>query len=239
MNHQFLAILASAMMIMHPLLASAGAPPRLIPKNSVTLLATGLVVDKEIPAPSGMLMACEGECVIEADGLQLVGADKTVFSLEEGSTRYLVTITKGELGFALRADAKAIAFKTPFQDPGDQSSYLVPASSDEVFKGTLRIDEQKQNAILAMDKGTLKVVAIDGQKLAHAGSAIFLPRHPQPGESGLGFGSAHREAQAAFSGTGLAVGAGALGILAATGLALAGGGGGGGGGGGSKEVSPK
>lgn len=234
MLQQFLAFLVSTILILHPLLVAAGSPPILIPENSVTLLATGLVVDQEIPVPSGMLMACTGDCVVEAEGLQLVGADKTVFSLEEGSTRFLVTIMEGELAFALRADAKPLAFKTPFQDPADNNNYLIPASSDEVFKGTLRIDEQKQKAILVVDKGSLKLLAIDGQRIVHAGNAIFLPRHPPAGKSLLTFASAPHEEQASFSG--LAVGAGALAILVATGAALAGGGGGGDGG---SETSPK
>jgi hypothetical protein len=236
MLQHLLAFLISVMLIMQPLLAVAGSSPMLIPTNPVTLLATGLVVDKEIPAPSGMLMACTGECVVEADGLQLIGADKTVFSLEEGSTRYLVTIMDGELDFALRSDAKPLAIKTPFQDPADTNRYLIPASSDEVLRGTLQIDNQKGDAILAMRKGSLKLVAIDGQKLVHAGNAIFLPRHPAPGENSLSFASASHEAETSFSG--LAVGAGALAILAVTGMALAGGGGGGGGGGGSSPASP-
>jgi len=236
MLQQFLTFMVSVMLIMHPLLAAAGSPPVLIPKNSVTLLATGIVFDKEIPAPSGMLMACTGECVIEADGLQLIGADKTVFALEEGNTRYLVTIMAGELGFSLRADAKPLAFRTPFRDPEDTNSYLIPASSDELFRGTLQIDAQNQKAILSMNKGSLKLVAIDGQKVVHSGDAVFLPQHTPVGSSSLTFASAPREAEASFSG--LAVGAGALAILAVTGMALASGGGGGGGGGGGSEASP-
>lgn len=227
MLKQILAFLIPVMLIMHPLLGVAGSTPMLIPKNSVTLLASGLVVDKEMPAPSGMLMACTGECVVEADGLQLIGADKTVFSLEEGSTRYLVTIMEGELGFALRPEAKPLAFKTPFQDPADTNCYLIPASSDDVFKGTLKIDNERGNAILAMRKGDLKLVAINGQQVVRAGNAIFLPRLPATGEYGLAYASAPRGADASFSA--LAVGAGALAILTVTGMALAGGGGGGGG----------
>ena len=236
MIQQLLASMVSVMLIMQPLLAEAGSAPRLIPKDSVTLLASGVVVDKEIPAPSGMLMACTGECVIEADGLQLIGADKTVFSLEEGSTRFLVTIMDGKLDFALRADAKPLAFKTPFQDPEDNNNYLVPASADDVFRGSLLIDNLNGNAILDMNKGSLKHVAIDGQRVVHAGNAIFLPKHPPVGGDALSFASAPRAAETSFSG--LAVRAGALAILAATGAALAGGGGGGGGGGGSSsEIS--
>ncbi len=231
-------LFVAAMLVCPPLQAGAGSAPRLIPQNSVTLLATGLVVDKEIPAPSGMLLACTGECVVEADGLQLVGADKTVFALEEGNTRFLVTIVEGKLDFSLHADAKRLAFKTPFQDPEDNNTYLVPASSDEVFKGSLLVDSQKDKAILDMTKGSLKLVAIDGQKVVHAGNAIFLPTHTSAEGGALSLASSSSGSGVEFSGTGLAVGAGALGILAATGLAL-GGGGGGGGGGSSSETSPK
>lgn len=235
--HKAFTFLVAAMLICPPLPASAGSAPRLIPKTSVTLLATGLVVDKEIPAPSGMLLACSGECVVEADGLQLIGADKTVFALEEGNTRFLVTIMEGKLDFSLHADAKRLAFMTPFQDPADSNTYLVPASSDEVFRGSLLIDSQNDKAILDMTQGSLKLVAIDGQKVVHAGNAIFLPTHSPAGANWLSLASKSSGSGTEFSGAGLAVGAGALGILAATGMALAGGGGGGGGS--SKENSPK
>lgn len=226
------------MLVMQPLLAEAGSAPRLIPTDSVTLMASGVVVDKEIPAPSGMLMACSGECVIEADGLQLIGADRTVFALEEGSTRFLITLMEGKLDFALQADAKPLAVKTPFQDPDDSNAYLVQASSDDVFKGSLLVDDTNGKTILDMAKGDIKLVAIDGQKVVRAGSAIYLPSHPTAMAYELNFASASSGSEAEFSGTGLAVGAGALAILAATGMALAGGGGGGGGGGSSGEASP-
>ncbi len=231
--------LVAAMLICPPLPAGAGSAPRLIPQKPVTLLATGLVVDKEIPAPSGMLLACSGECIVEADGLQLVGADQTVFALEEGSTRFLVTIMEGKLDFSLHADAKPMAFKTPYQDPEDSNTYLVQASSDDVFRGSLMIDTQNDKAMLNMTKGSLKLVAIDGQKVVHAGNAIFLPTHTPDGVGTLTLASGSGGSEAKFSGAGLAVGAGALAILAATGMALGSGGGGGGGGGDSKETSPK
>lgn len=226
--------LVATLLVLHPVSSAAGPTARLIPKNQVTLLASGIVVDEEIPAPSGMLLACDGECVVEADGLQLVGADQTVFALEEGSTRYLVTIMEGRLDFALRADAKPMAFTTPFHDPEDTSSYLVPASSDDVFRGSLVVDGKKGKAVLGMTQGSLKLVAIDGQQVVHAGTPVFLPGHSSSKGVPMTFSTLSKDVGAEFSGTGLAVGAGALGILAATGMALAGGGGGGGG-----ETSPK
>ncbi len=238
MIRQFLASLVSAMLVMQPLLTEAGSAPRLIPTDSVTLVASGVVVDKEIPVPSGMLMACAGECVIEADGLQLIGADRAVFALEEGSTRFLVTIMEGRLDFALQADAKPLAVKTPLQDPDDSSTYLVPASSDDVFKGSLMVDGKNGKATLNMAKGNIKLVAIAGQKIVRAGNAIFLLSHPTEMAYELSFASGSSGSEAEFSGAGLAVGAGALAILAATGIALGGGGGGGGGGGSSGETSP-
>lgn len=39
------------MLVMHPLLTEAGSVPRLIPTDSVTLVASGVVVDKGSPSP--------------------------------------------------------------------------------------------------------------------------------------------------------------------------------------------
>ena len=62
-------LLAAALFCL-PLNTQAGAGPRLVPKGTVTLLESGTSVDQEIPAPAGMLMACKGQCYVEAGGMQ-------------------------------------------------------------------------------------------------------------------------------------------------------------------------
>lgn len=167
--HKIAMLLASTLLIAQPLFAGSG--PMLVPQGSVKLLESGAVVDKEMPAPAGMMMACNGQCYIEANGLQLMGADKTVFAVHEDASRFSVMVQKGNVEFSLSAAAKPVEFKTPF-DTLDARPYMVPASSDSVIRGNLQVTDDK--AVLTLSQGTLELTNSDGQRLLHAGNAIVL-----------------------------------------------------------------
>ena len=167
--HKIAMFLASALLLAQPLFAGSG--PMLVPQGSVKLLDSGTVVDKEMPAPAGMLMACNGQCYIEANGLQLMGSDKTVFAVHEDASRFSVMVQKGSVDFSLSAQAKPVEFKTPF-DTLDAKPYMVPASSDSVIRGNLQVTDDK--AILTLTEGALELTNSEGQRLLHAGNAIVL-----------------------------------------------------------------
>lgn len=159
--------LATAILVAQPLMAA----PRLVPQGSVKMVESGIVVDKEMPVPAGMLMACTGQCYIEANGLQLMGSDKTVFAVHEEAKQFSVLVQEGSVDFALRADTKPVEFKTPF-DNMTAKPYLIPASTDSVVRGNLQVSGDK--AVLTMTQGSLELTNAEGQKLIHAGSAIVL-----------------------------------------------------------------
>jgi hypothetical protein len=162
-----------------PLTASCGAAPRLIPHGSVTLLDSGTVVDKEIPAPAGMLMACKGQCYIEGHGVQLMGADKTIFAVHEDETLFNVMVQQGSLDFALAADATPLRFQTPF-DSLTARPHLIPVSSESVVRGTLQVTEHR--AVLSMTQGSLELTTSQGQQLVQAGNALVLTQAVVGGE---------------------------------------------------------
>lgn len=224
-----IASLAAATLLAQPLMAGSLSSPRLLPEKSVTLLETGATVDSEMPAPAGVLMACNGQCFIEADGVQLMGADKTVFAVHEEEKAFFVLVETGSVSFAMRADAKPVEFKTPF-DAIRARPALIPASSDAVIRGTLDVTESR--AVLTMTEGSLELANAEGHKLLKAGNSIVLAK----GSFNTGLSEADSDAL-----SGIAVGTAALAIIGTTIAALAGGGGSSGGGGGDdgKEVSPK
>ena len=186
--------LLAALLLAQPLLAG----PRLVPQGSVKLLDSGAVVDKEMPAPAGMLMACSGQCYIEANGMQLMGSDKTVFAVHEESDRFSVMVQEGTVDFALSAATKPVEFTTPF-DSINAKPYMLPASSDSVARGTLQVT--KERAVLTMTQGSLELTNSDGQKLIHAGNSIVLA------QATVGGGTAAKTAGASFSTAGAIVGA--------------------------------
>lgn len=206
--------LTTAMLVAQPLLAA----PRLVPQGSVKMLNSGVVVDKEMPAPAGMLMACTGQCYIEAHGLQLMGSDKTVFAVHEEAELFSVLVREGSVDFALRADAKPVEFKTPF-DNLTAKPYLVPAGTDSVVRGRLQVDGDK--AVLTMTEGSLELANAEGQRLIHAGNAIVLAQAAATGTGATGTGATGTAtAGAALTTTQIVAGAVAVGAVAAGAVAI-------------------
>lgn len=195
--------LAGALLLAQPVLAG----PLLVPQGSVKLLASGTVVDKEMPAPAGALMACNGQCYIEANGLQLMGSDKTVFAVHEENDKFSVMVQEGNVEFALSADAKPVEFKTPF-DSVDAKPYMVPTASDSVVRGNLKVT--KERAVLTLTQGTLELTNSDGQKLIHAGNTLVMAQAEVGGAVGTTIGAT------SAAGAGIALG-GAAAIATAVG----------------------
>lgn len=192
--------LLAVLLLAQPLLAG----PQLIPQGSVKLLDSGAIVDKEMPVPAGMLMACSGQCYIEANGMQLMGSDKTVFAVHEESDRFSIMVQQGTVDFALKAETKPIEFTTPF-DSISAKPYMLPASSDSVARGTLQVTEKR--AVLTMTQGSLELTNSDGNKLIHAGNSIVLAQATVQGGTTGAAGTAGGTAGASFSTAGLIVGA--------------------------------
>lgn len=201
-----LVVLIAATLLAQPLFA--GSAPRLVPEGSVKILDNGVVMNQEMPVPAGSLMACSGQCYVEANGLQLLGADKTVFAVEEGAERFTVMVREGSLDFALGADAKPVDFRTPF-DTLAARPYAVQTGTDAVVRGTIQVTEER--ALLTLTKGSLELTGADGQKLIHAGNTLVLT------QAADGSGAA---ATTSISATTIAVGAVAVGAVAVGAIAL-------------------
>ncbi|MDY0227873.1 MAG: hypothetical protein RBR38_13720 [Desulfomicrobium apsheronum] len=229
---QFFPVLLATMMLFQPLMASAASISRLVPNGTVTLLESGTVVDKEIPLPNGILMSSNGQSLIENEGLHLVSADKTVFAIQEESTHFNLMVMEGSVDFAMSPDSKPLGFKPFFQDSAGTNPYLIPASSENVFRGTLQVTKDK--ATLTMSEGSLKVVSVDGQTVVNRGDTIVLAQLTPGATSNITGNPSRPTAETGWGG--IAVGAASVGILGAAIAALAAGSGGGDGGG--DEGSP-
>lgn len=210
-----------------PLHAASGGAPRLVPLGSVVILETGVVLDREIPAPPGMLMACKGRCYVESPGMLLSTADGTVFAIREENDRHSVAIQKGSLDFTLSDGAKPLEFRTPF-DTVKASPYLVPAGNEAVVRGTLQVTENK--ATLSVSQGSLQIANPKRhENLLHAGNAVNMPQPTPKSPYTAGSGKTSTDMRETLSGW--VIGAASLGIIGASIGALASGGDGGGGGG--------
>ena len=150
---------------------SVGPSATMTPMGYIKLLDSKIVVDKEIPVPKGMFMACKDQVYVEADGLQLLCSDKTVFAIVEKPSHFSIMIKKGNVDFALQANSKPIEFETPF-DTTRAKPYLIPAGSNSLLRGNLHVSEEK--ALLTITQGSLEIISTSGRKLVHAGNTIVL-----------------------------------------------------------------
>jgi hypothetical protein len=221
---KFFPTLLATMMLFQPLTVSAASISRLVPNGTVTLLESGTVVDKEIPVPNGILMSSNGQSLIENEGLHLVSADKTVFAIQEESTHFNLMVMEGSVDFAMSPESKPLGFRPFFQDSAGANPYLIPASSENVFRGTLQVTKDK--ATLTMTEGSLKVVSVDGQTMVNRGDTIILAQLSS-GATGSNIAENPPGPNPGADWGGIAVGAASVGILGAAIAALATGSGGG------------
>lgn len=195
--------------VLQPVLSVAGSGARIIPQGKVSLLEEGREASQfqsEMPLPEGMLMLCNGNCVVQTPNLQLVARDQAVFALAEGKGRWDLTVKTGQIDFALRPDAKPISFHTP-HDTLQTDGAIVSASGAGMVRGSLVVTENESK--LTMHEGTLQVMSADGTVLVEPGQGMRLAQAPmkgtaaaKPAATATGGGY-----HAAWTGTALALGA--------------------------------
>jgi hypothetical protein len=167
-------ILLAMCLVVQPVLSWAGPGARVIPTGKVSLLSDGKEVNQfqsEMPLPEGSLMLCNGSCLVQMPGIQLVAQDKAVFALAEGKERWDLSVKSGQVHFAMRADAKPVSFHTP-HDTLQTEQALVPASSTGMVRGSIMVTEAE--SVLAIEEGALQVMSADGTMLVQPGQTIRL-----------------------------------------------------------------
>lgn len=207
-----LVVVLAMVFVLQPVLSLAGSGARIIPQGKVSLLEEGREASQfqsEMPLPEGMLMLCNGNCVVQTPNLQLVARDQAVFALAEGKGRWDLTVKTGQLDFALRPDAKPISFHTP-HDTLQTEGAIVSASGAGMVRGSLTVTESE--SVLTMHEGTLQVMNTDGTVLVEPGQGLRLAQAPMKAapagkaaatSTGGGY-------SAAWTGTALALGAAAI-----------------------------
>ena len=199
----FIVILVGLMMAM-PMPALADSSARIIPTGKVSLLADGKEVNQfrsEMPLPEGLLKVSGGSCLVQTDGLQLVAQDGSVFSLAETGQRWDMNVSSGRVDYAMRAEAKPIAFQTPHDLIQTQRAPL--AAADGVVRGFIVVTEKGTELIV--QEGALQVASSEGTKVVEAGQSIMLAAGA--GAAGAAAGAAGATSSVGSSGL-AAVGAG-------------------------------
>ncbi len=186
-SFEFMAIVLAVFLIAQPMVAFGASNVRMVPSGNVSILDNGKEVEQfqsEMPLPQGMLMACNGSCVIQIQNIQLVAQDKAVFALMDGDARWDLTVKSGRIDFAFRADASPVAFRTP-HDLILTQRIIIPAGTEAVVRGYINVTADKTE--LAVEQGALQVSSRNGTQVIEPGSSIVLaqaqvPSPPQPQE---------------------------------------------------------
>lgn len=188
------------------------------PNGTVSLLDNGREVRRiqsRMPVPDNHMMLCNGRCLVQMHGIQLVAENQAVFAVSEGSTHWDVTVKSGRVDFSVRPEAKLVTFRTP-HDVLQLEEAVFQAASESLVRGTLVVTEQETR--FALHEGTLRVKSRNGSQLVGAGHEIQLAQSQMaPAAGGAGTGAGAAAGAGAGAGTALGMGTGAL---IATGLSL-------------------
>ena len=170
----YMGIAALILVFSVPTMGFAGGSARLIPIGKVSLLQNGRATQQigaEMPLPEGVLMLCNGQCLIRAKGMQLAAGDKAVFGVAEGAENWDVTVKSGRVDFTLRPDAKLVSFYTP-QDTLRLEEVIVSAATNKMLRGSVIVTKGK--TVFSVQEGTVRVSTEKGTQIVEAGKSIRL-----------------------------------------------------------------
>jgi len=81
-------LLLVVLLVAQPVLAAGSSSAQLIPTGKVSVLSEGKEVRQfqtQMPMPQGMMLLCNGNCLVKMENLQLVAEDKAGFWVDRGS----------------------------------------------------------------------------------------------------------------------------------------------------------
>jgi len=164
------------LLIMQPVFAGAASSARIIPTGKVSVLgeADGRELNhfkSEMPLPQGILMACSGNCLIQTQHLQLVAQDQAVFAASDGEQQWDLTVKNGRVDFAIRPEAKPIAFHTP-HDVLRIEQAVIPAGGSGAVRGYISVRDKVTE--VAVEEGALQVSGANGVQMIQPGHSILL-----------------------------------------------------------------
>jgi hypothetical protein len=224
-------------------LASNFDSGRIIPGGKVLIYRGDQQVGEltaEAPFPDGALLACDGDCAARMDGLLLVGADKSLFSVTTRANSRELLVRKGTVYFALSKMPHSLVFVTPMGVVTAQQLILNAAADGGLLKGYVAVTAESAE-IGVIEGGSLLVSTVSGETTIQSGKKIVLTQTDQSEAPAEETKSPAKTTPAGTVG-GVAVvpivaGVAVLG-LAAVAVATTGGGGGGGGGGAASPAAP-
>lgn len=169
--YKWFSMLLVAFMVMQPVLGMAGLSTRVIPTGKVSVLEDGKAVSQfqsEMPLPQGKLMACDGNCLVQADTMQLVAHDKAVFSAAESKSQWDLALNEGRMDFTLGSQAKPLAVRTPDD--------MVQIERVAGSKATGYVVVTEKGTQVVVHEGSFQVAGRNGTQVIEAGQSMTIAR---------------------------------------------------------------
>lgn len=212
--------------------SSGSNSARIIPTEKVSVYRGNKLVGEfhaEAPFPEGALLACDGECAVKMEDLYLVGADKSLFSVQTKSDVREVQVKEGTLYFTISDLPRPMLFNTPNTVLTVEGLSLISSSGAAILKGYVIVTPEATE-LGVIEGGFILVSTIEGQKRIYPGKMVRVAQvDPATGDAAAGIKRAGGVATR-IPKKNLFVGSALLGVLAGGAAALSGGGGGSGGG---------
>jgi len=127
----------------------------------------------EAPFPDGTLLACEGDCAVRMDGLLLVGADQSLFSVTTLANSRELLVRKGTVYFALSKMPRSLVFVTPKGVVTAQQLILNAAADQDLLKGSVTVTGESAE-IGVIEGGSMLVSTVSGETTIQSGKKIVL-----------------------------------------------------------------
>lgn len=157
-------------------LASNFDSGRIIPGGKVLIYRGDQQVGEltaEAPFPDGALLACDGDCGVRMDGLLLVGADKSLFSVTTQAYSRELLVREGTVYFALSKLPHSLVFVTPKGAVTAQQLILNAAVDGGLLKGYVTVTGESAE-IGVIEGGSMLVSTVAGETTIQSGKKIVL-----------------------------------------------------------------
>ena len=157
-------------------LASNFDSGRIIPGGKVLIYRGDQQVGEltaEAPFPDGALLACDGDCGVRMDGLLLVGADKSLFSVTTQAYSRELLVREGTVYFALSQLPHSLVFVTPKGAVTAQQLILNAAADGGLLKGYVTVTGESAE-IGVVEGGSVVVSTVAGETTIESGKRFVL-----------------------------------------------------------------
>jgi hypothetical protein len=177
-----------------PALASNLDFARIMPGGKVLIYRGDQQVGEltaEAPFPDGALLACDGDCAVRMDGLLLVGADKSLFSVTTQANSRELQVRNGTVYFALSKMPHSLVFVTPGGVVTAQQLILNAAADGGLLKGYVDVTGDSAE-IGVFEGGSVLVSTVSGETTIQSGKKIVLAQSDE-GKTSVDEGSTQKE----------------------------------------------